>query len=134
MADMNDIRKVLENKLVGIAGIPDIVHENFRYDPDQGTPHIRATLIPVARRPATRGPLPRIRTQGLFSLLVCTPEGEGSGSTQDYVDLVLTEFAPHVHETYDGSSVSIDYSESSGGYFDSPFYCIPVSIGWHTYN
>lgn len=134
MTDMNGIRKVLENKLVNVVGMPDVVHENFRYDPNEQTPHVRATLIPVSRRPVTRGSSPRIRMQGLFSLLVCIPEGQGSGSAQNYVDLILGSFAPHVHESYDGSIVSIDYSESSGGYFDSPFYCIPVSIGWHTYN
>ena len=132
MPILNDIRATMDTALAAVSGLPDIAFENAPFEQNAGTPHLRASLFLTSRRPATRGPDPQNRYQGIYQVVVAVPTDQGAGAAMDYADLIMTEF--------DGSSdidgtptVSIEYSETGGGVFNDPFYLLPVNIAWYVY-
>jgi hypothetical protein len=133
MTIINDIRACLDSHLTGTSGVPTIARQNVPFEPTTGTSFVKADLIPTSRRAAVRGLNPQKRYDGLYSLLICTPEGLGSGAGYDIADLLLARFDAATDVTYNGFIVSIDYSEVRTSYLDSPFYCTPVTVGWYIY-
>lgn len=160
MTIINDIRACLDTHLSGTTGIPTIARQNVPFEPTTGTSYIKADLIPTLRRPAVRGLNPQQRYDGLYSILICTPEGLGSGAGYDIADLLLDRFNATTDIVYtnpfdailqeggddllleDSSRlllgsptiVTIDYSEVRTSFLDSPFYCTPVTVAWYTYH
>lgn len=159
MTIINDIRACLDTHLSGTSGIPAIARQNVPFEPTTGTSFVKADLIPTSRRPAVRGLNPQQRYDGLYSLLICTPEGLGPGAGYDIADLLLARFEATTDITYtnpvdailqengdnllleDNSRllignptiVSIDYSEVRTSFLDSPFYCTPITVAWYCY-
>lgn len=133
MTIINDIRACLDNHLTGTSGIPTIARQNVPFEPTTGTSFVKADMIPTSRRPAVRGLNPQKRYDGLYSLLICTPEGLGPGAGYDIADLLLARFDAATDITYNGFIVSIDYSEVRTSFLDSPFYCTPITVGWYIY-
>ena len=129
-----DIRKTLEVTLSNVSGLPDIVYDNVNYDPDNNSSYIEARFLPTLRRPAFRGLNPQMRYQGLFSCTVFCPENKGSKTAEGYADLIIEAFEATTDISYGGTIVTIDYSERMGGFKDSPWYYIPIDIGWYIYN
>jgi len=91
-------------------------------------------MVPTSRRAAVRGLNPQKRYDGIYSILVCTPEGLGSGAGYDIADLLLDRFNVATDISFNGLIISIDYSEVRTSFLDSPFYCTPVTIAWYVYN
>jgi len=160
MTIINDIRACLDTHLSGTVGIPAIARQNVPYEPTTGTSFIKADLVPTSRRPAVRGLNPQQRYDGLYSILICTPEGMGPGAGYDLADLLLARFEATTDILYTNPTdsilleggddilletgdrlllgnptiVSIDYSEVRTSFLDSPFYCTPVTIAWYIYS
>lgn len=134
MSIVNDIRAALDSHLTTDATLPPRSYENVAFKPTNGQAFIKTTLVPTSRRSAVRGLNPQQKYEGIYSILVCTPEKIGSGPGLDIADKLLTLYAPGIHVSQSGIFVSIDYSEVGLGYLDSPFYCTPVRIGWYIYN
>ena len=159
MTIINDIRACLDTHLSGTVGIPAIARQNVPYQPTTGTPFIKADLVPTSRRAAVRGLNPQQRYDGLYSILICTPEGMGPGAGYDLADLLLDRFNATTDILYTNPTdtillesgddilletgdrlllgsptiVSIDYSEVRTSFLDSPFYCTPITVGWYIY-
>tara|TARA_R110000737_G_scaffold204632_1_gene223414 strand:- start:298 stop:705 length:408 start_codon:yes stop_codon:yes gene_type:complete len=129
----DDIRAALETHLVGIAGLPDIAFENVKYDPTTGVSYIKTQMIPTRNKPAVRGTNPQLRYDGIFSVTVFIEEGNGVGEAYATVKLIKDAFAATTTVTLGSLNVSIDYAETQRGLNDSPWYFIPVNIGWYTY-
>jgi hypothetical protein len=160
MTIINDIRACLDTHLSGTVGIPAIARQNVPYEPTTGTSFIKVDLVPTSRRPAVRGLNPQQRYDGLYSILICTPEGMGPGAGYDVADLLLDRFNATTDISYTNPTdtillengddilletgdrlllgsptiVSIDYSEVRTSFLDSPFYCTPITVGWYIYN
>lgn len=134
MTIINDIRACLDTHLSGTAGIPTIARQNVPFEPTTGTSYVKADMIPTSRRPAVRGLNPQQRYDGLYSLLICTPEGLGPGAGYDIADLLLARFNAATDISFSGLIISVDYSEVRTSFLDSPFYCTPVTIAWYVYN
>ena len=152
MTIINDIRACLDTHLSGTVGIPAIARQNVPFDPTTGTSFVKADLIPTSLNPQQR-------YDGLYSLLICTPEGLGPGAGYDVADLLLDRFNATTDIIYtnpydailqeDGfdillednsrlllgspTIVSIDYSEVRTSFLDSPFYCTPITVAWYCY-
>lgn len=159
MSIMNDIRACLDTHLSGTPNIPTIARQNVPFEPTTGTSFVKATLVPTLRRPAVRGINPQMRYDGFYNILICTPEGLGSGAGYDVADLLLSRFNSTTDITYTNpfdsilqengddlllesgdrlllgspTIVSIEYAEVGTSYLDSPFYCTPVAIAWYIY-
>lgn len=133
MTIINDIRACLDNHLSGTSSIPAIAYQNVPYSPTTGTSFVKADMIPTSRRPAVRGLNPQMRYEGLYNLLICTPEGKGPGAGYDVADTLLARFDATTDITYNGYTVSIDYAEVRTSYLDSPFYCTPIVVAWYIY-
>jgi hypothetical protein len=138
MTIMNDIRACLDTHLTSTVGVPPIARQNVDYQATTGTSFIKVDLVPTSRRPATRGLNPQQRYDGLYSILICTPEGMGPGAGYDIADILLASFNAATDINYTALSgpidVSIDYSEVRTSFLDSPFYCTPITVGWYIYN
>lgn len=160
MTIINDIRACLDTHLSGTVGIPPIARQNVPYQATTGTAFVKADLVPTSRRPAVRGLNPQQRYDGLYSILICTPEGLGSGAGYDIADLLLDRFNATTDVVYTNPTdaillesgddillesgdrlllgsptiVSIDYSEVGTSFLDSPFYCTPITVGWYIFN
>jgi hypothetical protein len=134
MTIINDIRACLDNRLAGTVGIPAVAHQNVPYEPTTGTPFIKVDMVPTSRRPAVRGLNPQQRYDGLYSILICTPENMGPGAGYDIADLLLDRFDAATDISFNGLIISVDYSEVRTSFLDSPFYCTPVTIAWYVYN
>ncbi len=133
MTIINDIRACLDTHLSGTAGIPTIARQNVPFEPTTGTSFVKADMIPTSRRPAVRGLNPQQRYDGLYSLLICTPEGLGPGAGYDIADLLLARFEATTDISNAGLIISVDYSEVRTSFLDSPFYCTPITVAWYCY-
>ena len=134
-----DIRAALETKLKAVSGLPSISYENSSYDRKNGTSYLETSFLPTLRRPAVRGLSPQQRYQGVFRVVCYAPEGTGPGAADELADKVLNAFEATTDASYLNSSgeniiVSIDYAEREGGGLDTPFYYVPVNIGFYIYN
>lgn len=134
MTIINDIRACLDTHLTGTVGIPAIARQNVPFEPTTGTPFVKADLVPTSRRPAVRGLNPQQRYDGLYSILICTPEGLGPGAGYDIADLLLDRFNATTDISNAGLIISVDYSEVRTSFLDSPFYCTPLTVAWYVYN
>jgi hypothetical protein len=123
----NDIRAALETRLSNISNIPSIAYENVPFDPVVGTSYVQSKFVPTLRRSAVMGsPNPQQRYQGLYAVTPHTPEKLGP-SVADDTDISFTNSS---NETI---IVSIDYAERQQGFLDSPWYYVPINIGWYIY-
>lgn len=160
MSIINDIRACLDTHLSVMPNVPAIARQNVAFTPTNGTPYILADLVPTSRRPAVRGINPQQRYDGVYSLLVCTPENLGPGAGYDLADALLDHFNSTTDITYtnptdtillesgdtllleSGDSlllgsptiVSLEYSEVRTSFLDSPYYCTPVTVAWYIYH
>lgn len=139
MKALNNIRAALESRLIAAAGLPPIALPNIPYNPITGSSFIKANFIPVLKRRAAIGPLPQQRYDGLYHLLICTPEKEGMGLAYSYAETVMELFEATTDISFENPAtnftrVTIDYSETGLSYSDPPYYCTPVTIGWYNYS
>jgi len=134
----NDIRAALETHISTTANLPTIAYENVAFEPTTGTSFIRVMYLPTVTRPAVRGLNPQLRYQGVFAVTVFTPEGNGPSTADDYVNKVINAFQATTDISFTNAQsqtikVSIDYAERQQGLIDSPWYYVPINIGWYIY-
>ena len=134
----NDIRAALETHISTTANLPTIAYENVAFEPTTGTSFIRVMYLPTVTRPAVRGLNPQLRYQGIFAVTVFTPEGNGPSTADDYVNKVIDAFQATTDISFTNAQsetikLSIDYAERRQGLIDSPWYYVPINIGWYIY-
>jgi hypothetical protein len=134
----NDIRAALETHISTTANLPTIAYENVAFEPTTGTSFIRVMYLPTVTRPAVRGLNPQLRYQGVFAVTVFTPEGNGPSTADDYVNKVINAFQATTDISFTNAQsetikLSIDYAERRQGLIDSPWYYVPINIGWYIY-
>ena len=137
MSDINnDIRAALETHL-NDASIAPIAWENVSFSPTTGTSFLKPIYTPTLRRPSVMGRSPQQRYQGLFRVLCHAAEGLGPRAADDLATDVIELFEATSDIDYTGSQtikVSIDHAERRIAFVDTPWYIVPVSISWYTYN
>jgi hypothetical protein len=134
----NDIRAALESHLSVTSDLPSIAYENVAFEPTTGTSFLKVQYLPTVTRPAVRGLNPQLRYQGVFSVTVFAPEGQGPATADDYANKVIDAFAATTDISFTNGdaetiTVSIDYAERQQGIIDSPWYFVPINIGWYIY-
>ena len=133
-----DIRAALETHISNTSNLPDIAYENVAFDPTTGTSFISVRYMPTSAKPAVRGLNPQLRYQGVFYVTVATPEGNGPSTADDYANKVINAFAATTDISFTNAQsetikLSIDYAERQQGLIDSPWYYVPINIGWYIY-
>ena len=135
----NDIRAALETRLSNISNIPSIAYENVPFTPVVGTSYVQSKFVPTLRRSAVMGsPNPQQRYQGLYAVTPHTPEKLGPSVADDLSNDIIESFEATTDISFTNSSnetiiVSIDYAERQQGFLDSPWYYVPINIGWNIY-
>lgn len=138
MKALNNIRGALDTRLLSSNLLPYCAMPNVAYNPDPDAPFIKVSFVPVLRRPAVRGLNPMQRYDGLYTLLVCTPEKQGNGAGYEIAENLLELFEATTDISFENpptnfTRVTIDFSEVSLSYSEPPFYCTPVTVGWYLY-
>ena len=134
MANINkEIRSILEVQLSNISNVPQIAYENVPYVPTTGTSYIKVDYLPTSRRPAVRGLNPQQRYDGIFAINCYAPEGNGPSAAETIAENVMTAFEATSSFTTNNVTVSIDYAEADQALVDSPWFLVPVNIGWYAY-
>lgn len=134
MSIINTIRGALENHLLTMPGVPAVYTSNIAFDADPNTTFIKTTMVATSIEPATRGLGPWIKYSGFFSLLICTPEGNGSGASLVLAESILDRFAATTDISFGGIIVSIDDARMSPDYFSPPHNCLPITFNWYIYH
>ena len=129
-----EIRSILEVQLSNISNVPQIAYENVPYVPTTGTSYIKVDYLPTSRRPAVRGLNPQQRYDGIFAINCYAPEGNGPSAAETIAENVMTAFEATSSFTTNNVTVSIDYAEADQALVDSPWFLVPVNIGWYAYN
>jgi len=129
-----EIRAALETQLSMVASLPEVAYQNVPYNPTTGTSYIEVTYLPTSRRPAVRGLNPQQRYEGVFAINCYAPEGNGPSAAETIAENVANAFEATTSITTNNVTVSIDYSEVIQGFLDSPWFVVPVNIGWYAYN
>ena len=129
-----EIRSALETNLSSVVDVPQIAYENVPYKPTTGTSYIQINYLPTSRRPSVRGLNPIQRYEGIFAITCYAPEGNGPDAAEEIAENVMNAFEATTSLTSNNATVSIDYSEVKQGYLDSPWFVVPVNIGWYAYN
>jgi hypothetical protein len=134
----NTIRAALETHLSTTLAGTDIAYENVAFSPTTGTLFVKPTFIPTVTQPATRGLNPQLLYQGVFNVMVNAPEGSGPSLADTTCNTITNAFAATTDisivvgaETY---IVRIRYAERQQGRIDTPWYAVPINIGWYIYN
>jgi len=128
-----EIRSILEVQLANISNVPQIAYENVPYVPTTRTSYIKVDYLPTSRRPAVRGLNPQQRYDGIFAINCYAPEGNGPSAAETIAENVMTAFEATSSFTTNNVTVSIDYAEADQALVDSPWFLVPVNIGWYAY-
>jgi len=134
------IRAALESRLatVATANSFSVAFENVSFSPITGTSFVRCDFIPMQRIRAARGLNSQIRYSGMFTMLVHAPENAGPAAAETLAELLIDNFESNTDVSYTSGGtttiVSIDYAERQQGFTDTPWYLIPITIGWYIYN
>lgn len=102
--------------------------QNVAYTPIIGTKYIRASLLPAETQNPSLGDNHK-RYEGIFQLLLCLPDGNGSYDTDTLADSLLNYFARG--QSFTVSSVTVRILESPSvnpSFADAGWYTTPVSI------
>ena len=134
----NTIRAALETKLSTTLVGTDIAYENVAFSPTTGTLSVKPTFIPTVTQPATRGLNPQLLYQGVFNVMVNAPEGSGPSLADTTCNTITNAFAATTDVSIvvgaDTYIVRIRYAERQQGRIDTPWYSVPINIGWYIYN
>ena len=133
-----NIRASLELQIANVPGIPgpsNRAWQNVRFAPSTGHSWVRMTFQPSRRRPldVTAGGTQRI--DGVFLIDVFTPEGSGPSLAEDLADNVVTTFEAGTVLGSGSVQTQIEYAEiSRAANQDSPWFQIPVTVKWKSFN
>ena len=134
----NVIRAALETHLSNTLVGTDIAYENVAFSPTTGTLFVKPTFIPTVTQPAVRGLNPQLLYQGVFNVMVNTPEGSGPALSDTTCNTISNAFAATTDISIvvgaDTYIVRIRYAERQQGRIDTPWYSVPINIGWYIYN
>ena len=130
----NDIRAALETHISTTANLPTIAYENVAFEPTTGTSFVKVQYLPTITQPAVRGLNPSQRYGGIYAVTVYCPEGNGPGVADGIANTVIENFEAATDVSLNDFNVSIDYAERQQGFLDTPWYYIPINIGWYIYN
>ena len=136
----NTIRAALETRLQNtfLGTGTDIAYENIVFSPTTGTLFLKPTFIPTVTQPATRGLNPQLLYQGVFNVMVNAPEGNGPNLGDVTSNTITNAFAATTDISIvvgaDTYTVRIRYAERQQGRIDTPWYAVPINIGWYIYN
>lgn len=141
MSVYTDIRAALESNVSNITNVPAAQYrswENVRFEPSDDQKWIRMTFQPSRRRPLNVNPgatLDKSRYDGIFVIDVFAPEGDGPNTAESLADNIVDAFEAGTVLSANSQDVEIRYAEiGNAPNEDSPWYQVPVTIGWKAFS
>ncbi|MBD3615847.1 MAG: hypothetical protein HUJ22_04675 [Gracilimonas sp.] len=126
-----EIRKALRTKLVSIPGIPDEDNQAWQnkvFEPTDGTPWIRETLLPSDERMTANNEKEAV---GIYQIDYFVPIGESVYDAEDLADAIKNAFKP---TTVLSGFLRIERSRLLPGNTSGPWYKISVVIDYKCFS
>ena len=122
-----DIRAALDTQLAAL-GLT-VAYENLSYEPVEGSPYVRATLLPAETEQLTLGTTGRDRHRGLYQIDVMFAAGDSAVNTT--TDTIADAFKRGSYFTYNGLTVSIRSASIDTGRREDAWFVVPVLIQYY---
>ena len=123
----NDIRAALDTQLATLD--LTIAYENVHYEPVEGSPYVRATLLPTETEQLTLGTTGRDRHRGLYQVDVMFSAGDSAVTA--IPDTIADAFKRGSSFTYNGLTVSTRSASIDSGRRDAGWFIVPVIIQYY---
>lgn len=117
-----DIRAALDTQLATLS--LETAYENVLYQPVEGVPYVRATLLPAETLQISLGAAGVDRSQGLYQIDVVFASGDSAVFSMP--DTVADGFKRGTDLTYNGTTVSIRSVSVDTGRQEEGFFIVPV--------
>ena len=130
------IRRGFEEKLLAIAGIPDIAFENVIYVPTLGTEYVRAKMVNTTAPLATLGVNGQQVYRGRFLVDVFYPKAEGPRAAESMAETIASDFQVGTNFAATGITNRIHIRRSEiprGALEDRHWFQVNVTIEWYVY-
>jgi len=123
----NDIRAALDTQLdtLGLT----VAYENVSYEPVEGSPYVRATLLPAETEQLTLGATGKDRHTGLYQIDVIFAAGDSAVTATP--DTIADAFKRGSSFTYNGLTVSIRSASIDSGRREAGWFIVPVIIRYY---
>ncbi len=128
-----DLQSALNQQLSSLMDQIPIAWENAKYQPEVGTPYLRATLLPAETAVATLGPNNFLEHKGIFQVDCVYPLGEGWGPAKAMAAQIVALFRTGTRLSYNGISILCEKAWPGPG-LPGDYYVIPVSIRYSCYS
>ena len=132
----DEIRATLETHLASLSGLPPVVPENVRFTPQEGSPYIQTSLVPIRTRIRTlRGSNNNFqRYQGWFQIRIMTPRFGGTGTALSLVDEIANHFEVGKSlTTGSGFQLTIEYADVGNKSLQDTHFSTILNVGWYIY-
>ena len=130
----DDIREALDSALAGLSGLPEVFFRNAPEEDSTPIPYLSTRISFTSRRPATRGPNPQHRYEGIYRIIICVPKRSGTGQALRYAEILTQAFDGSTDIDGATKTVSIDFTELASDFEQDPYWCIPVDVNWYIYD
>lgn len=130
----DDIRETLQKKLEDTTGLPTFFAQNTPEDLPPDGDYMQDRLFITSRRPATRGPNPQMRYQGIYRITVCVPKRTGTGNALRYAELISAAFDGSTNIVGPNKTISVEYCETAQDFESDTHYCLPLDVAWYIYD
>lgn len=131
-----DIRGALENRLLGVSGLPtNIAHQGELFRPPAfDIPWVVTSLVPVRERPSTLGDAHLVLHEGLFMVVLVFPAGDGTGAIDVLSNAVKARFRANDSAVQNSVIVRFRYAEKKSYMQDADWIRLPIEIGWYLFD
>lgn len=129
--DNASIRLALQQRLTTVPGLPAVYWTDVGLTPDPLTPYILATFLVQSKKPIDNlFVLMRGALQLDVRYPIATPDAAETMAATIEAAFPSTGV---IQVTLSDGRTNIDYCEAKNGIPDSPFWKVPVLIGWSQY-
>lgn len=137
MADKyQEIYALLREQLNNVPDLPDVMWENYYYEPDPQTLYVEAWFFPSPSQTTELGENADTFETGLFAINVVGVRFAGSGACYEWVDAIQPYFKRGTTLTSSDNSLTVrvkKYYPSSGFMNSSGRYVVPINVLWHCF-
>ncbi len=129
---MKRIEAALNTQLIANANSVAIAYQNDGYEPVDGTPYMRPTLLPATPDPWEIGAATNYHT-GVYQVDLIYPSGKGNKTANAQADVIIAAFNQGTTLTYSSVDIEIKSSGRGAGRNDDNWYYVPVNIEYKCY-
>lgn len=136
MSVYDRLQSALEERLEAFPNMPDggVAHENVQFTPPTpSTAWMRVSFIPVASSRRTLGVNGLSRIDGVFSVWIYYPMGQGTSESSIVADRLIEWFKSGTRLESGGEVVTILSAARGQGGIQDAWWITPVTVSWYSH-